>query len=123
MGGVVASGFLLKDTSPELLLEAVRAAHHGDVLVSPSVTVRLLAHFSARSTELVRDPEVPLTAREEEVLRAAARGLSNAEIAGALFIAVGTVKKHLATLQDKVGARNRVELAAFAWESGRMQSG
>lgn len=103
--------------------EAVRAAHRGDVLVSPSITVRLLAHFSAEPPEdAAPQPVVPLTAREEEVLRAAARGRSNAEIADELFISLGTVKTHLSSLQDKVGARNRVELAAFAWESGRMRS-
>ncbi len=117
-----AAGFLLKDAGPTLLLEAVRAAHRGDVLVSPEVTVRLLAHFTAMSpftgpAQLV----MPLTGREEEVLRAAAKGRSNAEIAAELFISLGTVKTHLSSLQDKVGARNRVELAAFAWQSGRMR--
>lgn len=117
-----AAGFLLKDAGPALLLEAVRAAARGDVLVSPSVTVRLLAHFS---TPVPRgepeQPVLPLTDREEEVLRAAAQGRSNAEIAEELFISLGTVKTHLSSLQDKIGARNRVELAAFAWRSGRMQ--
>lgn len=115
-----ATGFLLKDVSPLLLLEAVRAAHRGDVLVSPSITVRLLAHFDTPPAAPPRSPEIPLTAREEEVLRAAARGLSNTEIAASLFISLGTVKKHLATIQDKIGARNRVELAGFAWQTGRM---
>jgi DNA-binding NarL/FixJ family response regulator len=115
-----AAGFLLKDVSPSLLLEAVRAAHRGDVLVSPSITVRLLAHFTAAPTVAPPAPVVPLTAREEEVLRAAARGLSNSEIAEALFISLGTVKKHLAAIQDKLGARNRVEIAGFAWQTGRM---
>ena len=117
-----AAGFLLKDAGPILLLEAIRAAHRGDVLVSPSITVRLLAHFAAATpaTGLVR-PDAPLTDREEEVLRATARGRSNAEIAEELFISLGTVKSHLSTLQHKVGARNRVELAAFAWQSGRMR--
>ena len=117
-----AAGFLLKDSGPTLLLEAVRAAHRGDVLVSPSITVRLLAHFSAAAPDVTTiQPAVPLTEREEEVLRAAARGRSNAEIAGDLFISLGTVKTHLSSLQAKVGARNRVELAAFAWQSGRMR--
>jgi DNA-binding NarL/FixJ family response regulator len=117
-----AAGFLLKDAGPMLLLEAVRAAARGDVLVSPSVTVRLLAHFSAPDAPAAPEqPTIPLTEREEEVLRAAARGRSNAEIAEELFISLGTVKTHLGSLQDKIGARNRVELAAFAWRSGRMQ--
>ncbi len=117
-----AAGFLLKDAGPALLLEAVRAAARGDVLVSPSVTVRLLAHFSTPVSQ--REPEqpvLPLTDREEEVLRAVAHGRSNAEIAEELFISLGTVKTHLSSLQDKIGARNRVELAAFAFRSGRMQ--
>lgn len=117
-----AAGFLLKDAGPVLLLEAVRAAARGDVLVSPSVTVRLLAHFSAPDARASPEqPTIPLTEREEEVLRAAAQGRSNAEIAEELFISLGTVKTHLSSLQDKIGARNRVELAAFAWRSGRMQ--
>ena len=116
-----ASGFLLKDAGPTLLLEAVRAAHRGDVLVSPSLTVRLLAHFSATTPPPDRaSPVIPLTDREEEVLRSAARGLSNIEIAQELFISLGTVKTHLSNLQHKIGVRNRVELAAFAWQSGRM---
>ncbi len=117
-----AAGFLLKDAGPTLLLEAVRAAHRGDVLVSPSITVRLLAHYSdATSLSGSVQPAVPLTDREEQVLRTTALGRSNAEIAAELFISLGTVKTHLSSLQDKVGARNRVELAAFAWKSGRMR--
>ncbi|MEO7398849.1 MAG: response regulator transcription factor [Ilumatobacteraceae bacterium] len=117
-----AAGFLLKDAGPTLLLEAVRAAHRGDVLVSPSITVRLLAHFSAPipPTNHV-EPTTPLTDREEQVLHAAARGRGNTEIAEELFISLGTVKTHLSSLQAKTGLRNRVELAAFAWQSGRMR--
>lgn len=113
-----AAGFLLKDAGPALLLEAVRSAARGDVLVSPSITVRLLAHFSSATAPAA--PEVPLTDREEQVLREVATGSSNAEIAAALYISGSTVKTHLASLQTKVGARNRVELAAFAWRTGRM---
>jgi DNA-binding NarL/FixJ family response regulator len=113
-----AAGFLLKDAGPALLLEAVRAAARGDVLVSPSITVRLLAHFSRAPAST--SPQVHLTDREEEVLREVATGSSNAEIATALYISGSTVKTHLASLQTKVGARNRVELAAFAWQTGRM---
>ncbi len=116
-----ATGFLLKDAGPALLLEAVRAAARGDALVSPSITVRLLAHFAGASESRSQQPVVPLSEREEEVLRAAARGRSNAEIASELFISLGTVKTHLSSLQTKIGARNRVELAAFAWATGRMR--
>lgn len=106
-----------------MLLEAVRAAHRGEVLISPAMTVRLLQHHSATTAATPPiEPAVPLTDREEEVLRATAEGLSNLEIAQTLFISLGTVKSHLSTLQDKIGARNRVELAAFAWHSGRMRS-
>jgi DNA-binding NarL/FixJ family response regulator len=116
-----ASGFLLKNAGPTLLLESVRAAHRGDALVSPSITVRLFSHFSAPpSGAEPRQPHVPLSDREEEVLRSAARGLNNLEIAAELHISLGTVKTHLSSLQNKVGARNRVELAAFAWQTGRM---
>ena len=118
-----ATGFLLKVAGPALLLEAVRAAARGDALVSPSITVRLLEHFAA-ATEPPRatlvQPVVPLSDREEQVLRATARGLGNAEIADELYISLGTVKTHLSSLQTKIGARNRVELAAFAWQTGRM---
>jgi DNA-binding NarL/FixJ family response regulator len=117
-----AAGFLLKDAGPTLLLEAIRAAHRGDVLVSPSITVRLLAHFSAATTIATVEPHLPLTDREDEVLHAVARGRSNNEIAEELFISLGTVKTHLSSLQNKIGARNRVELAAFAWRSGRMRT-
>ncbi len=116
-----AAGFLLKDAGPTLLIEAVRAAHRGDVLISPSITPLILKHFSAPDapTPFVA-PTVPLTEREDEVLAAVATGRTNAEIAEELYISLSTVKTHLASLQDKIGARNRVELAAWAWRSGRM---
>ncbi len=116
-----AAGFLLKDAGPTLLLEAVRAAHRGDVLISPSVTLRLLQHFAAPDEPAPVQPTVPLTEREDEVLAAVATGRTNAEIAEELYISLSTVKTHLASLQDKIGARNRVELAAWAWRSGRMR--
>lgn len=82
-----AAGFLLKDAGPALLLEAVRAAHRGEVLISPAMTVRLLEHYSTQATTARSvQPAVPLTDREEEVLRAAARGRSNAEIARDLHL-------------------------------------
>jgi DNA-binding NarL/FixJ family response regulator len=116
-----ASGFLLKDAGPTLLVEAVRAAARGDALVSPAITVRWLEHFAHRGDDGARPPVQPLSPREEEVLRAVARGRTNAEVAEELFISLGTVKSHLTSLHAKLQARNRVELAAWAFESGRMR--
>lgn len=116
-----AAGFLLKDAGPALLIEAVRAAVKGDVLISPSITLRLLQHYSSPVTNDAPQPIVPLTEREEEVLVAVATGRTNAEIAEDLYISLSTVKTHLGSMQDKLGARNRVELAAWAWQSGRMR--
>ncbi|WP_007026362.1 response regulator transcription factor [Saccharomonospora iraqiensis] len=123
-----ASGFLLKDAGPALLVEAVRAAARGDALVSPQVTVRLLRHFAggaggpggtARGADA--SPE-PLTDRELDVTRAAARGLTNGEIGGELYMSLSTVKTHLASVQHKLGVRNRVEIAAWAWRNGVMDA-
>lgn len=114
-----ASGFLLKDAGPALLIEAIRAAERGDALVSPQITVRLLKHFDGGPRR--RDtapPSEPLTARELDVVKAAARGLTNTEIGTELYLSLSTVKTHLASVQGKVGARNRVEIAAWAWRSG-----
>ncbi|MCF7552844.1 MULTISPECIES: response regulator transcription factor [Pseudonocardia] len=109
-----ACGFLLKDAGPRLLVEAVRAAAAGDALVSPSITVRLLE----RLTEPVAAPRLPepLSPRELDVVRAVARGRTNNEIAAELFVSLSTVKTHLANVQAKLDARNRVEIAAWAWE-------
>ncbi|MEU8010158.1 response regulator transcription factor [Micromonospora parva] len=108
-----ACGFLLKDSGPALLVEAVRAAVSGDALISPSITVRLLEHLNSPAP--TRD-DGGLSPRELDVVKLVARGLTNAEIATQLFIAVGTVKTHLASVQMKLKARNRVEIAAWAWE-------
>ena len=113
-----ASGFLLKDAGPTLLVEAADAAIRGDALVSPSITLRLLQQFAHRTAPV--QPIDPLSPREEEVLIAVARGLTNPEIATELFISLATVKSHLANLQRKIGVRNRVELASWAWATGRM---
>ncbi|MFD6973625.1 response regulator [Streptomyces sp. NPDC059979] len=114
-----ASGFLLKDASPAMLVEAVRAAAVGDSLVSPAITVRLLRDMAPRTqASQARRPVEPLTEREREVVRCLARGLTNAEIAAELFVSLSTVKTHLANVQAKLDARNRVEIAAWAWESG-----
>jgi len=117
-----ANGFLLKDAGPALLLEAVRAAHRGDALVSPQITVRLLRHFAtANATAPVPDSSMEqLTERELDVVRAAARGLTNTEIGTELYLSLSTVKTHLAAVQAKIGARNRVEVAAWAWRTGLM---
>ncbi|MFB7787840.1 response regulator [Streptomyces vinaceus] len=115
-----ASGFLLKDASPAMLVEAVRAAAVGDSLVSPAITVRLLREMAPRASaaQSARRPTEPLTEREQDVVRCVARGRTNAEIAAELFVSLSTVKTHLANVQTKLDARNRVEIAAWAWESG-----
>ncbi|WP_432929344.1 response regulator [Microbispora sp. CA-135349] len=111
-----AVGFVLKDCGPALLVEAVRAADHGDALVSPSVTLRLLRHLTAHLPASGRASH-PLSNRELEVVRAVARGRTNQEIAAELFISLSTVKSHVAAVQAKLGLRNRVEVAAWAWEN------
>ena len=111
-----AVGFILKDAGPALLVEAVRAAGAGDALISPSVTVRLLKHFAPVTAPAVA--RTPLSEREIEVIRAIAKGRTNQEIAAELFISLSTVKSHVASVQTKLGLRNRVEVAAWAWESG-----
>lgn len=109
-----ASGFLLKDAGPTLLIEAVRAAAVGDSLVSPSVTVRLLRQLSP-PTGPPRD--MPVSERELDVVERVARGRTNSEIAADLFVSVSTVKTHLESVRAKIGVRNRVEIAAWAWEN------
>ncbi|MFJ8578314.1 response regulator [Micromonospora sp. NPDC093277] len=114
-----ACGFLLKRSGPTLLTEAVRAAMAGDALISPQVTVRLLRHLTTPPAPGPRNAEpMPLTTREREVARLVAQGRTNAEIAAELFIAAGTVKNHLAGIQQKLGVRNRVGIAAWIWEAG-----
>ncbi|WP_410537746.1 response regulator [Streptomyces sp. KL2] len=114
-----ACGFLVKDSGPALLVEAIRAAASGEALVSPSITVRLLRGLSGGAPSGPREERDPgLSARETEVVRLVATGLTNAEIAGELSISVGTVKTHLGNVQAKLSARNRVEIAAWAWRSG-----
>jgi DNA-binding NarL/FixJ family response regulator len=118
-----ARGFLLKDAGPELLVQAVHAAAKGDALIAPSVTVRLLAAFcKVGKKAAATQPLEALTMREEEVLVAVARGQTNAEIADELHISLSTVKTHLASLMGKLEARNRVELAMWAYETNRLES-
>nr|WP_221382747.1 response regulator transcription factor [Actinoplanes polyasparticus] len=119
-----ARGFLLKDAGPELLVQAVRSAADGEALIAPSVTVRLLQAFADVPTgRPATQPISPVTAREEEVLLAVAQGLTNVEIADALHISLSTVKTHLASLMAKLGARNRVEIAMWAYETRRIIPG
>ncbi|ARZ70627.1 response regulator transcription factor [Streptomyces sp. HU2014] len=118
-----ASGFLLKDASPAMLVEAVHAAAVGDSLISPAITVRLLRDMAPASGSAGRTPSEPLTDREADVVRCLARGATNAEIAAELFVSLSTVKTHLANVQMKLDARNRVEIAAWAWESGLATGG
>jgi DNA-binding NarL/FixJ family response regulator len=115
-----ALGFLLKNAGPALLIEAIVAAHNGDSLISPEVTSRLLKQLA---TPIRHDSSLAasLSSREEEVLREVARGATNAEIAERLFISLSTVKTHLAVLMTKLGARNRVELVIWAYQSGHVR--
>ena len=115
-----ALGFVLKDGDPTLFAAAVRAAAGGDALISPSITRRLLRDLAAGSTSAAHQPDHQLTDRETDVVRAVARGRTNQEIAAELFISVSTVKGHLAAIQNKLGARNRSEITAWAWESRLM---
>ena len=117
-----ARGFLLKDAGPELLAQAIQSAANGDALIAPSVTARLLAAFAGSHPDAPpTQPSEPLTAREEEVLMRVARGRTNTEIADELFISLSTAKTHLAALMSKLGARNRVELAMWAYETDRVR--
>ncbi len=116
-----ASGFLLKDISPPDLVRAVEVVAGGEAMLAPKVTSRLLARYAAAVS-----PKVALTGvtgRETEVLRLIARGLSNADIAGRLFLSEATVKTYVSRLLTKLGMRDRVQLAVLAYESGLVRAG
>ncbi|MEU4949713.1 response regulator transcription factor [Streptomyces lavendulae] len=116
-----ACGFLLKRSGPNLLIEGVRAAMAGDTLIGPQLTVRLLRSLSAPQPRPAPEPPAaadPLTAREREIALLVARGLTNAEVGAELFISPGTAKTHVANIQAKLAVRNRVGIAAWAWETG-----
>lgn len=118
-----AKGFLLKDAGSELLAQAIRAAAAGDALIAPNVTVRLLEAFAGTAPAAPPlQPVAPLTEREEQVLTKVAVGRSNSEIASELYITLSTVKTHIASLMTKLGARNRVEIAIWAHQTGRMRA-
>jgi DNA-binding NarL/FixJ family response regulator len=120
-----ASGFLLKDTPPEELAHAVRVVAGGEALLSPSVTRRLIEEFSRQPVSDAPPPSVlnSLTARELEVLRLIARGLTNAEIATELFVSETTVKTHVGRILDKLHLRDRVQAVVLAYETGLVQPG
>lgn len=116
-----ARGFLVKDAKAGFVIDAVRAAADGDALVSPTVTTRLIAHFAANKDHIeASEPMEALTAREEEVIVSLARGNSNSEIGAELHISLSTVKSHVNASLNKLGARNRVELAIWAHRTGRV---
>jgi DNA-binding NarL/FixJ family response regulator len=121
-----ASGFLLKDTPPEQLVEAIHIVARGDALLSPSITKRVIEEFVRRPPDSMRTspPELAdLTARELEVLGYIARGSSNAEIAKQLFVSETTVKTHVARILMKLNLRDRVQAVVYAYESGLVQPG
>jgi DNA-binding NarL/FixJ family response regulator len=121
-----ASGFLVKDVPPEQLVAGIRSVASGDSLLAPSVTRRLIQEFVSKPPEALRESPpalAELTAREVEVLRMMARGLSNAEIATELFVSETTVKTHVAHVLAKLGVRDRVQAVVFAYESGVVHPG
>ncbi|MBT2207639.1 MULTISPECIES: response regulator [Actinomadura] len=114
-----ASGFLLKDTHPAELLQALRVAVRGDALLSPSVTRRLISEFVARPPDVLAAVGMEsLTNREREVAALVARGLNNDEIAEAMVLSPTTAKTHVSRAMTKLGARDRAQLVVFAYQSG-----
>jgi DNA-binding NarL/FixJ family response regulator len=140
-----ASGFLLKDTGARNLIEGVRIVHSGDAVVAPSTTRRLLDRFTtaapswsgtggqgpdqgtaadqAAGPRGQMPPGGPLTARETEVLREVALGLSNAEIAGRMYLSEATVRTHVSSILGKLGLRGRVQAVVYAYEAGLVRPG
>ena len=121
-----AAGFLLKDTPPEALIDAVQVIAAGDALLAPSITKRLISEF-AKGATVGKPTDLPgfgeLTERETEVLIAMARGMSNAEIAESLFVGETTVKTHVGRVLMKLGVRDRVQAVVAAYESGLVTPG
>lgn len=129
-----ASGFLLKNTEPEMIIAAVHAAAGGQALLSPEVTLRIIQRGTAAAQSSAAKPASgsitagdqhildELTAREREVLTALASGKSNVEIAGTLFVSEATVKTHLSNILSKAGLRDRVQAVVFAYRVGLIPS-
>jgi DNA-binding NarL/FixJ family response regulator len=119
-----ASGFLVKDTEPVELVQAVRAVARGDALLSPGVTRRLVAEFATRAKDPGPASELDrLTEREREVVALVAEGLSNEEIAERLIVSPATAKTHVSRAMVKLGARDRAQLVVLAYESGLVRPG
>ncbi len=119
-----ASGFLVKDTEPDELLQAVRVVAGGEALLSPSITRRLIEEFAARAKDPGPTEELEqLTEREREVMALVAEGLSNDEIAQRLFVSPATAKTHVSRAMVKLGARDRAQLVVIAYESGLVRPG
>jgi DNA-binding NarL/FixJ family response regulator len=120
-----ASGFLLKDVSPEHLIAAVQLVRSGDALLAPSITRRLVERFAPRETAAGRADQdlASLTPRELEVLGLLARGLSNAELAATLTLSEATVKTHVARILAKLHLRDRVQAVVLAYETGLISPG
>jgi DNA-binding NarL/FixJ family response regulator len=112
-----ASGFLLKDADPEFLLAAIRTVHSGSSVIAASATRDLFEHF-AEAPKPVPAQFADLTDREREIFALAARGLSNAEIAGREYLSEATVKTHISRILSKLALRDRVQLVVFAFEHG-----
>ena len=121
-----ASGFLLKDVQPELLVAGIRAVHSGESLLAPTVTRRMIESFLERPRQLDAGTQArlaSLTSREPEVLRLLARGLTNAEIATKLYVSETTVKTHVGRVLMKLGLRDRVQAVIYAYETGLVSGG
>ncbi|NAS24353.1 response regulator [Herbidospora sp. NEAU-GS84] len=119
-----ASGFLVKDTEPAELIQAVRVVAGGAALLSPGVTRRLIAEYASRAKAPVVPKELgSLTEREREVLALVGNGLTNDEIAGRLFMSPATAKTHVSRAMMKLGARDRAQLVVIAYESGLVRPG
>ncbi|MCF2530352.1 response regulator [Yinghuangia soli] len=119
-----ATGFLVKDTEPEELIQAVRVAARGDALISPSITRRLIAEFAGRVKQPEPHPRLnALTEREREVMELVAGGLTNDEIAARLVLSPATAKTHVSRIMTKLGARDRSQVVVLAYESGMVSPG